>query len=140
MGLTLYDRSRTPWAPLAQLEDVAMTRVDPAHGRLLFTRPTTPGLWQADLDLRNVRALSDKPEVGGGRYLALLPDGIWYARNNSHCGLQWAPLDAQKVDTPCRHPGAMLAGVSYDAAHRQLYYAAELDKSPDIGWMPLPAH
>ena len=139
LGLTLYDRTRTPWAPLAQLEDVAMTRVDATRHRLLFTRPTTPGLWQADFDLRNVRAVSDKPEVGGGRYLALLPDGLWLARNDSRCGVRWAPLEAQKLDEPCRHPGAMLAGASYDAAHRQLFYAAELDESPDIGWMPLTA-
>jgi Tol biopolymer transport system component/DNA-binding winged helix-turn-helix (wHTH) protein len=138
LGVTLYDRSRTPWTALAQLEDVAMTRVDLPRHRLLFTRPTTPGLWQADLDLRNVRPVSDKPDVGGGRFLALLPDGPWLARTNSHCGLQWAPLDAKKIDTPCRHPGAMLAGVSYDSTHHQLFYAAERDESPDIGWMPLP--
>lgn len=140
LGLTLYDRRRTPWAPLAQLEDVAMTRVDLARNRLLFTRPTTPGLWQADFDLRNVRALDSKPEVGGGRRIALLPDGLWFARNDSRCGLQWAPLDAEKVDAPCRHPGSMLAGVTYDAAHRQLFYAVEREQSPDIGWMPLPTH
>jgi Tol biopolymer transport system component len=140
LGLTLYDRSRTPWAPVAQLDDVAMTRVDAAHDRLLFTRPTTPGLWQADLDLRNVRALGDKPDVGGGRRIALLPDGLWTASNESKCGLQWGPLDGSRPPGPCRHPGSMLAGITYDGVHKQLFYAVEREQSPDIGWMPLPAH
>jgi len=140
LGLTLYDRSRTPWAPIAQLDDVAMTRVDTARNRLLFTRPTTPGLWQADFGLRNVRSLGDKPEVGGGRRIALLPDGVWLADSDSHCGLRWGPLDGSRPQGPCLHAGSMQAGVTYDGAHRQLFYAVEREESPDIGWMPLPAH
>ncbi|NUS39253.1 MAG: hypothetical protein HOQ02_09555 [Lysobacter sp.] len=143
LGLTLYDRARTPWVPLARLDDVAMARVDAGARRILFTRPTSPGLWQAGLDLRGVRRISEQPEVGGGRRLALLADGLWLADGDSHvhCALRWAPLEAPRAALPCRQAGdgAMLSAVSLDAPRRQLYYALERDQSADIGWMPLPA-
>lgn len=143
LGLTLYDRTRTPWAALARLDDVAMARVDAGAGRILFTRPATPGLWQADLSLAGVGRLDARPEVGGGRRVALLPDGPWLADNDTraHCALRWGPLDAPRASLPCRQAGdgAMLSAVSLDAPRRQLYYALEHDESADIGWMPLPA-
>ncbi|MGN6513383.1 MAG: winged helix-turn-helix domain-containing protein [Lysobacteraceae bacterium] len=143
LALALYDRTRTPWVALARLDDVAMARFDAARNRILFTRPTTPGLWQADLALAGARRVGARPDVGAGRRLALLADGPWLAdsEDRAHCALRWGPLDAPRAGLPCRHPGddAMPSAVSLDAARGQLYYALEQDRSADIGWMPLPA-
>ncbi|HSR65334.1 MAG TPA: winged helix-turn-helix domain-containing protein [Xanthomonadaceae bacterium] len=145
LGVTLYDRSRTPWQALAQLDDVAMARYDAGADRILFTRPATPGLWQADLELAGVRKVATGPEVGGGRRLGLLPGGPWLADSDSQarCALRWASLATPRGALPCRHAGgdgAMLSAISLDARRGQLYYALERDASADIGWMPLPAH
>lgn len=143
LGLALYDRARTPWQALARLDDVAMARVDADAGRVLFTRPTTPGLWQADLSLAGVRRVSARPDVGAGRRVALLDGALWLADSDgrAHCALRWAPLAAARDGLPCRQAGdeAMPSAVSLDAPRRQLYYALEHDDSADIGWMPLPA-
>lgn len=45
--LTLYDRSQTPWRPIAQMEGVSQLRLDPTSGDVLFTRLDRDGLWAA---------------------------------------------------------------------------------------------
>jgi hypothetical protein len=142
LGLTLYDRARTPWKALAQLDDVLMTRVDAARGRILFTRPTSSGLWQASLDLRDVRKISESPAVGASRRLAATADGLHLAVSGRDCVLRWLPLDGldktKVARAPCRHQGEMgVSSVSLDEGRQLLYYAAEHTSNSDIGWMPL---
>lgn len=142
LGLTLYDRARTPWRTLAQLDDVLMTRVDPARKRILFTRPTSSGLWQAGLDLRDVRKISESPAVGASRRLALTADGLRLATGGRDCVLRWLPLEGlektQVAQSPCRHEGEMrVSSISLDEDRQLLYYAAEHTTNSDIGWMPL---
>lgn len=49
--LVLYDRSAEPWRALGVIDDVSQVKVDASRARVLFTRLSRDGLWQADLDL-----------------------------------------------------------------------------------------
>ncbi|MFL6591860.1 MAG: winged helix-turn-helix domain-containing protein [Luteimonas sp.] len=138
LALNLYDRARTPWQSLARLDDVAMTRVDAAGGRILFTRPTSPGLWQANLALGDVRLVDRELEPGAGRRLALPGGAIWLGRSREGCSLQWVRL-GDHGGAACRHPGAAeLNSISYDPGHHRIYYSTQQTSNSDIGWMPLP--
>ncbi|MGO1070043.1 winged helix-turn-helix domain-containing protein [Lysobacter sp. CA199] len=63
--LNLFDRGRAPWVLIGAVEDVSQVRVDGARNRLLFTRQTQAGLWQADLALTpsSVRRIDDAEPV-----------------------------------------------------------------------------
>ncbi|MFS8063579.1 MAG: winged helix-turn-helix domain-containing protein [Luteimonas sp.] len=139
LGVTLYDRGVAPWRVLATLEDVALTRVDHARGRILFTRPMKPGLWQADMLLKGAHQISERPMVGGGRRLIVTPDRVWLAAASEDCGLLVvAVTDKSDSTDKCLMPGPMnVSGVSFDAVHQQLYYSVERDEGSDIGWMRL---
>ncbi|MGH8081439.1 MAG: winged helix-turn-helix domain-containing protein [Lysobacter sp.] len=51
LRLNLFDRQRSPWRLAGSIDDVSQVRVDGGRNRLLFTRQTQAGLWQADLTL-----------------------------------------------------------------------------------------
>src|SRR5690606_16964790 len=59
--LSLFDRSQQPWRRLASLEGVSQARFDARRHRVLFTRFTAGGLWQADpaLTQASVHQISD---------------------------------------------------------------------------------
>jgi Tol biopolymer transport system component/DNA-binding winged helix-turn-helix (wHTH) protein len=139
LGVTLYDQSATPWRPLASLEDVALVKVDRTRNRILFTRPSKPGLWQTDMQLEGARQISERPMVGGGRRLVITPSGVWLVVSDDRCALlQVAVDDARQPDT-CLLPGPLnVNGVSLDAVHQQLYFSSEKEEASDIGWMHLP--
>lgn len=141
LGLTLYDRAATPWRTLASFEDVAMTRVDAARHRILFTRPTEPGLWQAGMDLENPKRISDLPGVGGGRRLKVDADGAWLAGMGEDCSMQWDRIPAPPASKPtCLEQGMVdVVGVSLDPVNEQLYYATERDGNADLGLARLSA-
>ncbi|MEH6417651.1 winged helix-turn-helix domain-containing protein [Pseudomonas sp. CGJS7] len=63
--LNLFDRRRSPWVAVGAIDDVSQVRVDGARNRLLFTRQTQAGLWQADLALTasSVRRIDDGEPV-----------------------------------------------------------------------------
>jgi Tol biopolymer transport system component/DNA-binding winged helix-turn-helix (wHTH) protein len=137
LGVTLYDSAVTPWKPLASIEDVALTRVDQARARILFTRPSKSGLWQADMSLKGARQISDRPAVGGGRRLIVEPDRTWLAGTDEACGLAQVPIPQGKPS--CLLPAPLgVTGVSLDRVHQRLYFAAEQEELADIGWMRLP--
>lgn len=136
LGLTLYDRATTPWRALVSLDDVAMTRVDAARHRILFTRPTEPGLWQAGMALENPKRISDLPGVGGGRRLKVDADGAWLAGMGEDCSLQWDRIPASPADSKptCLQQGMVeVVGVSLDPVNEQLYFATEQDGNADLG-------
>ena len=140
LGLSLYDTSVTPWRMLAHLEDVALTRVDSVHKRILFTRPQTPGLWETSYGLSSPRRISDLPEVGGGRRLIVDESGIWLAAiDEENCNLLWLQLPKSKA-----RPGKCLKGrntssnvfdVSLDRIHNRLYFSQGQDMNDDIAFM-----
>jgi Tol biopolymer transport system component/DNA-binding winged helix-turn-helix (wHTH) protein len=141
LGLTLYDRRATPWRVLATIDDVVYASVDAAHGRVVFTRPQQSGLWQADLELRDIKALAKRPAPGApsSRRLVVKRDGVWLAAADERCGLLWIGLEGQ-APPRCLHKGDLgQTSVTYDGARDRLYFSSEREQSPDIGWAPLPA-
>jgi Tol biopolymer transport system component len=140
LGLTLYDISATPWRAIASRDNIALTRVDAARDRILFTRPQDPGLWEMGYDLSNPRLVSERPGVGGGRRLLVDDDGIWLAAlDEGKCNLQWMRLPESK-----EHPSACLlalakpvgvSGVSLDRVHRKLYFSLVQGMNDDIAFM-----
>jgi len=145
LGLTLYDTSVTPWRAIASRDNVALTRVDAKRGRILFTRPQEPGLWEMAYDLSNPRRIGDRPGVGGGRRLLVDDDGVWLAAlDEGKCNLQWMQLPESK-----EHPSACLlalakpvgvSGVSLDPVHRRLYFALVQGMNDDIAFMRAVPH
>lgn len=139
LGVTLYDGARSPWKPLARIEDVALVRVDRARSRILFTRPSRPGLWQADMMLEGARQISKRPEVGAGRRLIIERDRVWLAMTSQTCGLEQVSVLPEVKPAHCLQPGPPAAtGVSLDSVHQRLYFSAEQEELADIGWMRLP--
>ena len=140
LGLSLYDTSATPWRAIAARDNVALTRVDAKRGRILFTRPQEPGLWEMAYDLSKPRRISDRPGVGGGRRLLVDDDGVWLAAlDEGKCNLQWMPLPESRD-----RPGACLlslakpvgvSGVSLDQVHRRLYFSLVQGMNDDIAFM-----
>ena len=142
LGLALYDRSRAPYRTIAALDDVALTLVDAPRDRVLFTRPTQAGLWQADMDLRHPTRIADRPAVNAGRRLLADTGGIWLAGSSEACGLEWdrVPLPAGRTPSCLLPKQAGVTGLSLDRVHRQLYFSSEEDGGADIGFAWYPPH
>lgn len=87
--LALFDRSAAPWRELGSIADVSLAKVDAARGRVLFTRLSANGLWQADLGLSpgSVRQLDAfEPARWRFRTWAIGPDGdVLHTRPQSGC-------------------------------------------------------
>ena len=87
--LVLFDRSQRPWKELASIADVSLVKVDHAGGRVLFTRLSANGLWEAGLDLaasslRQVDAMA--PARWRYRTWAITPEGgVLYTEPRSGC-------------------------------------------------------
>lgn len=145
LGATLYDTSTTPWRAIASRDNIALTRVDARRGRILFTRPQEPGLWEMAYDLSNPHRIADRPGVGGGRRLLVDDDGVWLAALDegssgakSKCSLLWMRLPGSGEPGTCLlalpKPVAV-SGVSLDRVHRRLYVSLAQDMNDDIAFM-----
>ncbi|MGB3393456.1 MAG: winged helix-turn-helix domain-containing protein [Stenotrophomonas sp.] len=153
---TLYDTAATPWRALARLEDVGFVFHDPARQRLLFTRRSSWGIWEAGMALDAPRLL-DRMDGGGdipgglrpllasspynqGRRVVAWPGGSAILGNDGECGLRWIALPrSTNVLAPCLDPRpGSLHGASVDPQRRELYYSFGSGHNEDIGWMPLP--
>jgi Tol biopolymer transport system component/DNA-binding winged helix-turn-helix (wHTH) protein len=141
LAATLYDRSKSPWVALTSLDDVSLARLDRARNRVLFTRASISGLWQADLSLQAISKISERPAFGGGRRLAITDDQVRLAAPAEGCGLELVEIEAKDEKAGrCLHAEPIdLTGISLDGRHQRLYYSSEHDENSDIGWMRLPA-
>ena len=141
LGLMLYDRSVTPWRELAQIDDVVFAKVDATRGRVLFTRPARPGLWQTGLDLTQPKLIAKRPAPGApsSRRLVIGKQGIWLAASDEQCGLRWTALEESGQPSRCLHAEKLgVTSFSYDNRRQRLYYSSEQSDNSDIGWMQLP--
>jgi hypothetical protein len=141
LAATLYDRSQVPWKAIMTLDDVSLAKLDRARNRVLFTRASLPGLWQADLSLHVIGKISDRPAFGGGRRLLITDEQVRLAVPAEGCGLQLITLGGkEEIPGRCLYaPMFDLTGVSLDARHNRIYYSSEHDENADIGWLRLPA-
>jgi hypothetical protein len=140
LDATLYDRTTRPWKALARHDDVAMAKVDALRHRILITRPSEDGLWEADLALGNIKRIHDRPAFGGGRRLIPTRQGLWLAAAGEGCGFRLIEISGV-AEQPgrCLHREPIdLTGVSFDEQHQRLYFSAEQGDSSDIGWARLP--
>ena len=143
LAATLYDRGTTPWTAITTLDDVSMAKLDRARNRVLLTRASIPGLWQADLSLHGLAKISERPAFGGGRRLVITDDQVRLVApgEGEGCGLQWIDMNP-KPEKPgrCLRAEALTpTGVSLDVRRGQLYFSSEHDEHSDIGWVRLPS-
>lgn len=142
LGLMLYDRSVSPWRVVGSIDDVVFAKVDAARKRVLFTRPSRSGLWQAGLDLSGAKMIAERPGSGApaSRRLVIGQDGVWLAAADTDCGLRWMALEDDSRPARCLHKEFLgVTSFSYDNRRKRLYYSSEVADNSDIGWMQLPA-
>lgn len=145
--LRLYDRSLTPWRSLARISGVSNFQVDGERNRILFTRLTESGLWQADLDLSAASVTRiDEVEPTSDRYRlwALAPDGeVRYLEQLQGCAASLrriVPADTAAVAS-CMDQTRRSAinGFSLGGPRGDVAYVALIEwDGADIGYMELP--
>ncbi|WP_111268175.1 winged helix-turn-helix domain-containing protein [Marilutibacter maris] len=145
--LALLDRSQTPWKVLGKIEDVSHARVDSANQRVLFTRLSADGLWQADLSLAqdSIRMVDrDKPTRWRYQTWAVAEDGsIDYLEPRADCLSSLRPIGVPDGDasTPatgrCLNPDRLSATTSFSSSSRldAVFSAQAIDDGTDIGLM-----
>jgi DNA-binding winged helix-turn-helix (wHTH) protein/Tol biopolymer transport system component len=144
LGLTLYDRSRTPWRPLRRIDDVALALMDGVRDRVVFARYSTAQVWAADADLRNPRLLDSVTQPWRLRTLAVADDGVWVMDAREGCDWWWRPVgrDADGAAGRCLRASAsqLLEGLSRATAQAAaLFVSIGEDKGADIGFLPASA-
>jgi Tol biopolymer transport system component/DNA-binding winged helix-turn-helix (wHTH) protein len=142
LGLTLYDRTTTPWRPLAQVADAILAVPDPAARRIVFIRPLKPELWQTDLDLGAARHIDDVGEQARTRTLVPRPDGLRVLDATPACAWLWRRVagGAGPADAHCLGQGdRRLSGVDLLASPPRVLIAAWDTSNMDIGLLPLSA-
>ena len=142
LGLTLYDRTTTPWRALARIDDVMLAYADPAASRIVFVRPFKADIWQADLDLRSVRAIDRVGMQFRVRNLVPRPDGIRVMDFAPDCAWRWRRVagGAGPIDAHCLGDVRLnSAGSAYDAGRNQVLQGLEKASALDLGLLPLSA-
>ncbi len=145
--LNLFDRQRSPWRQLSALDDVSEVRVDGERNRVLFTRMTQAGLWQADLGLApaSVRRI-DEAEPVAERYrlwdVATASGELRYLDQQPNC------LSLlRRIATPGQPPSVLcldqsrrsaINGYSLSPRGDAVYLALSKWDGADIGYMELP--
>ncbi|QDH69121.1 winged helix-turn-helix domain-containing protein [Marilutibacter alkalisoli] len=151
--LVLLDRSGTEWKVLGSIEDVSLARVDTANQRVLFTRLSADGLWQADLSLTpdSIRVVDpDRPtrwryqtwavaEDGSIDYLDLRPgclSSLSRIGNGEFEGAGLAPSLPR-----CLNPDRLSTTTSFSSSSRldAVFTAQAVDDGSDIGLMAAPS-
>lgn len=145
--LRLYDRSQKPWRSLARIGGVSNFKVDPGRHRILFTRLTEGGLWQADLDLTAASvARIDEAEPTSDRYRlwAVAPDGeVRYVEQLQGCAASLRRILPAGPDAPTscmdQTRRSAINGFSLGGPRGDVAYVALIEwDGADIGYMELP--
>lgn len=146
LRLHLFDRSQSPMRILAAIDDVSQVQLDPVGQRVLFTRPTRSGLWQADLALSpgSVRELNaEEPISDRYRLWAVAGDGqIRYIEQLQTCAARLRRIglgDAPAAPPLCLDQSrrAAINGFSVSPRGDAVYVALVEWDGADIGYMDL---
>lgn len=144
--LRLYDRSGTPWRSLGRIDGISQFQVDAPRNRILFTRLTESGLWEAALNLSaaSVRRIdAAEPTADRYRLWSVAPDGeIRYLERRQDCAAGLRRISPAEVG-----PGRCLDqtrrsaanGFSLGGPRGEVAYLALVEwDGADIGYMELP--
>ncbi|MBL8262464.1 MAG: PD40 domain-containing protein [Xanthomonadaceae bacterium] len=140
LGLTLYDRSLSPWRSLARLSDVASTVVDAPRGRIVMSTPASPEIRSADLALGDVRPVDAVGLPRRARSMVATADGVRVLDSDPDCRWRWRPVGGEGAPAVCLGGEEwFLEGVTLDPASDALYVSVVEDMQGDIGMLPLSA-
>lgn len=144
--LRLYDRSQSPWRSLGRIDGVSHFQVDAPRNRVLFTRLTESGLWEASLTLATTtirRVNPAEPTADRYRLWTVTPAGdIRSLERRDDCAASLRQIsppetgEGRCLDQTRRNAvnGFSLAGPRGEVAYLALI---EWDGA-DIGYMELP--
>lgn len=143
--LILYDRTVSPWRELASLDNVSHAKVDPARGRVLFTRLSENGLWEADesLSVQSVRQIdTELPRRWRYRSWDIARDGsILYLDQTRDCLalIRWIG-DGEARPSRCVNDDKLAAAGGFSVSTRANAILVPLasQDGADIGFMGLP--
>lgn len=141
LGLTLYDRSLSPWRPLARLSDVASTVVDARRGRIVMSTAASPEIRSADLQLGDVRPVDAVSIPRRARSMVVTGDGVRVLDSDPDCLWRWRPVgrDSAAAAVCLGKAEWFLEGVTLDPTANALYLSVVEDMQGDIGMLPLSA-
>lgn len=131
------------WEALASIDDVAVARYAASDGNVYFTRPSLPGLWQADAELRGSVRIDDSfPPIGYYRQWGVVAGRPFYNGPYANCQTTWMPIprdEAQRTTCLVRDSAAIAGSPSADRAGQWLYVGLPLNENIDAGWASLDA-
>lgn len=144
--LVLFDRSfGGGWRELARLSDIAHVRIDHARERVLFTRQSRSGLWQAGLDLAPASVAVVEPSMPSRlrqRMWDVDREGrIVYIDQGPQCRTRLTYIGDGPIEAPrCLGRGRLPAatGFSIDPSGNLLYLPLAVRDGADIGFVALP--
>ena len=143
--LVLYERSREPWRTLRAVDDVSQAKVDAERGRILFTRLSRDGLWQADLRLSPgsiERVAPQAPLRWRYRNWAVAGDGtVEYLDRARGCAARLTRIgDGAPPEPRCLDPGRQSStnGFSIDPRSGDIYVALAVEDGTDIAFLDQP--
>lgn len=140
--LILFDRSTPVWQPLAAINDVSRVQVDHANRRLLFSRHSRGGLWQAalDLDPASVRQVSPLPNAANYRMWEVDDRGrIMFIEQREECAT-WLQPAAGDAPGRCLYAEERSSRLGFSLAPRNgpIFITPAVYDNADIGFMELP--
>ncbi len=143
LGVTLYDRSRTPWRALAEVVDVAVAVVDPYRRRIVLATMSKPEIRSTDLDLGDLRTIDRVTIQRRNRFLVATPTGVRVMDADRGCLWRWrlvADIDRAGQDGPCLGEIEWyLEGLTYHPGENAVYLSSIENMQTDIGLMPQSA-
>jgi Tol biopolymer transport system component/DNA-binding winged helix-turn-helix (wHTH) protein len=140
LGVTLYDRSHTPWRAMAEVGDVATAVVDTRHGRIVLATMSKPEIRSTDLDLGDLRTIDRVSIQRRNRNLVATPDGVRVMDSDERCPWLWRWVAADPTVQASQCLGRIdwyLEGVTYHPGQNALYLSVIEKMDTDIGLTPL---
>ena len=140
LGVTLYDRSRTPWRALAEVADVATAVVDAPHRRIVLATMSRPEIRSADLMLGDLRTIDAVAVQRRNRNLVATPEGVRVMDSGPGCPWlwRWVAADPAARDAHCLGTeNWYLEGLTYDPGAKLIYLSSIETMQTDIGLTPL---
>ena len=146
--LRLYDRTRSPWALVAEVPGVSQARWDAAAGQVIVARHDRPGLFRLPADLGDapLAIAMDWPVREDYRGWSVTAQGdVWVAVSTSDCGLALRHLPATQGDASSlslsrcvsRTEPGLRSGFSGGLSHGPVIATGRNDGG-EIGVMALP--